>query len=113
MTKAAKKTSKITHGPAASPKIRPLGEKVLIRRLEAETTTKGGIVLPDNAKEKPQQGVVLAVGDGKQLKDGKRAHPQVKKGDRVLFASYAGTEIKISGEEYMLMDESDVLAILD
>jgi chaperonin GroES len=94
-------------------KIRPLGEKVLIQRLEAEERTKGGIVLPDTAKEKPQRGTVLAVGDGKLLKDGKRAQVQVAKGDKVLFSSYAGTEIKIDGEEYMLMDESDILAILD
>ncbi len=97
----------------AAPKIRPLGEKVLIRRLEAEEKTKGGIVLPDTAKEKPQKGAVLAVGDGRLLKDGTRAEVQVKKGDTVLFASYAGTEIKVEGEEYMLMDESDILAILD
>jgi chaperonin GroES len=97
----------------ADPKIRPLGEKVLIKRLEAETKTKGGIVLPDNAKEKPQKGTILAVGDGRPLKDGSRAPFQVKKGDKVLFTSYAGTEIKVDGEEYMLMDESEVLAILD
>jgi len=97
----------------AAPKIRPLGGKVLIRRLEAEETTKGGIVLPDTAKEKPQKGTVLAVGDGKLLDDGTRAKFQVKKGDSVLFASYAGTEIKFDGEEYMLMDESDILAVLD
>ena len=96
----------------AAPKIRPLGEKVLIKRLEAEEKTKGGIVLPDTAKEKPQKGTVLAVGDGKLLDDGTRGGFQVKKGDKVLFASYAGTEIKIAGEEYMLMDESDILAIL-
>ena len=96
----------------AAPKIRPLGEKVLIKRLDAEETTTGGIVLPDTAKEKPQRGTVLSVGDGKLLDDGKRAKFQVKKGDKVLFASYAGTEIKIGGEEYMLMDESDVLAIM-
>ena len=93
-------------------KIRPLGEKVLIKRLEAEETTKGGIVLPDTAKEKPQKGKILAVGDGKLLDDGTRAKFQVKKGDTVLFASYGGTEIKVDGEEYMLMDESDILAIL-
>ena len=97
----------------AAPNIRPLGEKILIKRLEAEQTTKGGIVLPDSAKEKPQKGTVLAVGDGRLLKDGSRAKAQVAKGDEVLFASYAGTEIKINGEEYMLMDESDVLAIMD
>jgi chaperonin GroES len=98
---------------SAAPKVRPLGEKVLIKRLEAEERTKGGIVLPDTAKEKPQKGTVLAIGDGKLLKDGKRAALQVKVGDKVLFASYAGTEIKIEGEEYMLMDEGDVLAVLD
>jgi chaperonin GroES len=98
---------------AAEPKIRPLGEKVLIKRLEAEEKTKGGIVLPDAAKEKPQKGTVLSVGDGRMLKDGKRVAFQVKKGDKVLFSSYSGTEIKVDGEEYMLMDESDVLAILD
>ena len=96
----------------AAPKIRPLGEKVLIKRLEAEEKTKGGIVLPDTAKEKPQKGTILAVGDGKMLDDGTRGKFQVKKGDQVLFASYAGTEIKVGGEEYMLMDESDILAIL-
>ncbi len=93
--------------------VRPLGEKVLIRRLEAEETTRGGIVLPDTAKEKPQRGKVLAVGDGKLLDDGTRGGFQVKAGDTVLFASYAGTEIKVEGEELVLMDESDVLAILD
>ena len=98
---------------AKAPKIRPLGEKVLIKRLEAEEKTKGGIVLPDAAKEKPQKGSVLAVGDGKLLDDGTRAKHQVKKGDKVLFASYGGTEIKIEGEEYLLMDESDILAIID
>ncbi len=97
----------------AAPKIRPLGGKVLIQRLEAEETTKGGIVLPDSAKEKPQRGTVLALGDGKLLDDGTRGAFQVKKGDVVLFTSYAGTEIKIGSEEYMLMDESDILAILN
>ena len=97
----------------AALKIRPLGEKVLVKRLEAEQVTRGGIVLPDTAKEKPQRGTVLAVGDGRMLKDGTRAKFQVKKGDKVLFASYAGTEMKIDGDEYVLMDESDVLASLD
>jgi len=97
----------------AKAKIRPLGEKVLIKRMEAETTTKGGIVLPDAAKEKPQKGKILAIGDGKLLDDGTRAAFTVGKGDKVLFASYAGTEIKVDGEELMLMDESDILAILD
>jgi len=103
---AKKKTTK------KQPKIRPLGEKVLIKRLEAEEMTRGGIVLPDSAKEKPRRGTVLSVGDGKVLDDGSRAEFQVKKGDVVLFSSYGGTEIKVDGEEYMLMDESDILAIL-
>ena len=103
---AKKKTAK------KQPKIRPLGEKVLIKRLEAEETTRGGIVLPDSAKEKPKRGTVLAVGDGKVLDDGSRAGFQVKKGDVVLFSSYGGTEINVDGEEYMLMDESDILSIL-
>ncbi len=103
---AKKKTTK------KQPKIRPLGEKVLIKRLEAEEMTRGGIVLPDSAKEKPRRGTVLSVGDGKVLDDGSRADFQVKKGDVVLFSSYGGTEIKVDGEEYMLMDESDILAIL-
>ena len=98
---------------AAKTKIRPLGEKVLIKRLEAETKTRGGIVLPDAAKEKPQQGKILALGDGKLLDDGTRADFQVKVGQTVLFTSYAGTEIKVDGEEVMLMDESDILAILN
>ena len=112
MAKVASKKTKAKRAPKA-PNIRPLGEKVLIRRLEAEEMTKGGIVLPDSAKEKPQKGVVLAVGGGKLLDDGTRAKFQIRKGDNVLFASYAGTEIKIEGEEYILMDESDVLAVLD
>ena len=97
----------------AKPKIRPLGEKVLLKRMEAEEKTAGGIVLPDTAKEKPKKGTVVAVGDGKMLPDGNRATFQVKVGDKVLFSSYAGTEVKVDGEEYMLMDESDILAILD
>jgi chaperonin GroES len=97
---------------ATKPKIRPLGGKVLVKRLQAEDMTKGGLVLPDSAKEKPQKGTILAVGDGKLLDDGSRAEFQVKNGDMVLFSSYGGTEIKFSGEEYLLMDESDILAIL-
>ena len=93
-------------------KVRPLADKVLVKRLEAESTTKGGIVLPDSAKEKPKQGTIVALGDGKLLEDGSRAKFQVKKGDTVLFSSYAGTEIKLDGEEYLLMDESDILAII-
>ena len=98
---------------AEPPPLRPLGEKALVRRLEAEETTRGGIVLPDAAREKPQQGVVLAVGPGKLLESGKRADFQISVGDKVIFASYAGTDVKIDGVEYLLINESDVLAILD
>ncbi len=94
-------------------KVRPLGDKVLVRRIESEAMTAGGIILPDSAKEKPKRGRVQAVGDGKLLDTGERAALQVKKGDEVLFTSYAGTEIKIDGDEYIIMDESDILATLD
>jgi chaperonin GroES len=94
-------------------KVRPLGEKVLVKRVEAEDKTAGGIVLPDTAKEKPKRGMVQAVGDGKLLDTGKRSALQVKKGDQVLFSSYAGTEIKVDGDEFLIMDESDILAIVE
>lgn len=95
-----------------SKNVTPLGDKLLVRRLEAEEKTAGGIVLPDAAKEKPKEGKVVALGSGKLLEDGKRGAFQVKKGDRVLFASYAGTEVKLDGEEYLLMPEEDVLAVV-
>jgi chaperonin GroES len=84
--------------------IRPLGDKVIVKRVEAEERTAGGIVLPDSAKEKPKRGIILAVGTGKLLDDGTRSEMQVKKNDEVLFTSYAGTEIKVDGEELMIMD---------
>src|SRR5881392_1562280 len=93
-------------------KIRPLGDKVLLKRLEAESKTAGGIVLPDNAKEKPKRGVVQAVGDGKLLDSGERSKLQVKSGEEVIFSSYAGTEIKVNGDELLIIDESDILAIV-
>ena len=93
-------------------KIRPLADKVLIQRVEAESVTAGGIVLPDTAKEKPQRGKVVNIGDGKLLDDGSRAKFQVKKGDSVLFTSYAGTDVNIDGKEYMIMSESDIMAII-
>ncbi len=94
-------------------KVRPLGDKVLIKRVESDSMTAGGIVLPESAKEKPRRGRVQAVGDGKMLDTGERSKLQVKKGDEVLFSSYAGTEIKLDGEEFIIMDESDILAILE
>jgi len=94
-------------------KIRPLADRVLVERVEADTKTPGGIVLPDTAKEKPQRGKVISVGQGKSLEDGTRKKPQVKKGDTVLFTSYAGTDIKINGKEYLIMEESDIMAILE
>ena len=93
-------------------KIEPLGDKVLVERLEAEEKTSGGIVLPDTAKEKPKEGKVIAVGEGKLLENGKRADFQVKKGDDVLFSSYAGTEITVDGEEYLVMPEEDIIAVI-
>ncbi len=94
-------------------KIRPLADKVLVERIEAESKTAGGIVLPDSAKEKPQRGKVVAVGDGKVLDDGSHRTLQVKKGDQVLFTSYSGTDLKVDGKEYLIMDESDIMAVIE
>jgi chaperonin GroES len=94
-------------------KIRPLADKVLIKRLEAENKTTGGIVLPDTAKEKPQRGKIISTGRGKVLDDGTVKKMQVKRGDTVLFTSYAGSEIKIDGKEHLIMSESDILAIIE
>jgi len=91
----------------------PLRDKILVKRLEAQDVTKGGIVLPDTAKEKPKEGRVEAVGEGRVLDDGSRGEMTVKKGDRILFTSYAGTEIKVDGEEYLIMGEDDVLAVVE
>ena len=93
-------------------KIRPLADKVLVQRVEAESVTTGGIVLPETAKEKPQRGKVVSVGKGKLLDDGSYSKMQVKKGDSVLFTSYAGSEVKLDGKEYLIMDESDIMAIV-
>lgn len=93
--------------------VRPLGDKVLVKRIEAEAVTSGGIVLPDSAKEKPKRGRVQAIGDGKLLNTGERAKLQVKTGDEVLFTSYAGTEVKINGDEFIIMGEEDILAVLN
>jgi chaperonin GroES len=94
-------------------RLRPLNDKLVLKRLEAEEKTKGGIVLPDTAKEKPKEGVVVAVGTGKLLENGQRAEFQVKKDDRVIFSSYAGTEVKVDGEEFLIVDESEILAVLE
>ncbi|HEY8463889.1 MAG TPA: co-chaperone GroES [Bacillota bacterium] len=93
--------------------IKPLGERIVIKVVESEVTTKSGIVLPETAKEKPQMGEVLAVGSGKLLENGQRIAVEVKVGDKVLFAKYAGTEVKLDGEEYMVLKESDILAVVD
>jgi chaperonin GroES len=92
--------------------IRPLGDKVILRRVDAQEKTAGGILLPDSAKEKPKRGIVLAVGNGRLLDDGTRSEMQIKKNDEVIFTSYAGTEIKVDGDEYMIMEESDILGIV-
>ncbi len=94
-------------------KIRPLADKVLVQRLEAETKTTGGIVLPDSAKEKPQRGKIVSVGEGKLLDDGTRKKMQAKKGDVVLFTSYAGTDVEIDGKDYLIMHESDIMAVIE
>lgn len=98
---------------ATKTKVKPLGDNVLVKRIEAESATAGGIVLPDSAKEKPKEGVVIALGDGRLLDDGKRGTFTLKAKDRVLFSSYAGSEVKIDGEDYLLIAENDVLAILE
>ena len=92
-------------------KVVPLGDKVVVKRLAAEEVTSGGIVLPDTAKEKPQQGRVLSVGDGRLLANGTRAQHQVTEGDRVLFAGYSGTEVTVDGEELLIMSEDEILAV--
>jgi len=94
-------------------KIKPLGEKIVVKRLEAKEKSAGGIVLPDAAKEKPQEGRVVALGEGRVLEDGKRVPFSVKVGDRIIFASYAGSEIKLEGEEHLILQEDDVLAIVE
>ena len=92
--------------------IRPLADRILVRRIEEKEVKKGGIIIPDTAKEKPQQGEVMAVGPGVVGEDGKRTAMEVKKGDRILMGKYAGTEVKIDGKEYMILREDDVLAII-
>ena len=92
--------------------VRPLADRILVRRIEEQEMKRGGIIIPDTAKEKPQRGKVTAVGNGKVLEDGTRVELEVKKGDQILFGKYAGTEVKIDGSEYLILREDDVLAIL-
>ncbi len=94
-------------------KLRPLQDRIIVKRLEEETMTAGGIFIPETAKEKPQKGEVIAVGKGKKTEDGKVIPVDVKKGDKVLFGKYAGTEVKIDGEEYLIMREDDILGIME
>jgi chaperonin GroES len=94
-------------------KVKPLQDRILIKRIEEEEKTKGGIIIPDAAKEKPQEGIVVAVGDGKILESGQKAPLTVKPGDKILFGKYSGTEIKVDGEEHLILREDDVLAIVE
>ena len=94
-------------------KIRPLQDRILVQRVEEEEKTKGGIIIPDTAKEKPAEGKVVAVGNGKLGDDGKRVPLEVKKGDKILFGKYSGTEVKIEGKEYLIMREEDVLGVIE
>jgi chaperonin GroES len=94
-------------------KVRPLHDRVIVKRVEEESKTKGGIIIPDTAKEKPVEGKVIAVGDGKLADDGKKIPLQVKAGDKILFGKYAGTEIQIDGEEHLIMREDDIIAVIE
>jgi chaperonin GroES len=94
-------------------KIRPLQDRVLVKRVAEEERTKGGIFIPDSAKEKPMEGEVMAVGNGKILENGSKVTPEVKKGDRILFGKYSGTEVKIDGEEHLILREDDILGVLE
>ena len=95
------------------PKIKPLNDRVLLERVEADSKTAGGILLPDSAKEKPTEGLIVATGDGRRTDKGERIPLSVSKGDRVLFSSYAGTAVKEGGHEYLILDESEILAVVD
>jgi chaperonin GroES len=93
--------------------VRPLGDRILVKRVESETKTRGGIIIPDTAKEKPQEGLVVATGPGAVREDGGRRELMVKSGDRILFGKYAGTEVKLDGVDHLILSESDVLGVLD
>ena len=106
-------TAPVAKGLLSAKKLRPLGDRVVIEPTEREEMTKSGIVIPDTAKEKPQEGKVLAVGPGRVLDDGRREQVDVKKGDKVLYAKYAGTEFKIDGEDLLIVSQKDILAIVE
>ena len=94
-------------------KLKPLQDRIMLKRVEEKTTTKGGIIIPDTAQEKPAEGKIVAVGNGKTNDDGKKIPLEVKKGDRVLFGKYSGTEVQIEGDEYLIMREDDILGIIE
>lgn len=94
-------------------KLRPLQDRILVKRVEEESKTKGGIIIPDSAKEKPAEGIVVAAGNGKLADDGKRVPLEIKKDDRILFGKYSGTEVKIEDEEYLIMREDDILGVIE
>ncbi len=94
-------------------KIRPLGDRILVKRIKEEEKTKGGIIIPDTAKEKPQEGKVVAVGKGKMTEEGKLLVPDVKPGDKILFGKYSGSEVKIEGEEHLILREDDILGVIE
>jgi chaperonin GroES len=99
--------------PVKKALIRPLGDRVVVKRTEEEQKTKGGIIVPDTAKEKPQQALVVAVGPGRMSEEGKRIQPSVKKGDKILFGKYSGTDVTMGDEEYLILREEDILAIIE
>lgn len=107
MSKAATKTK-----PEVESEIAPLGDRVLVTRAETDSVTPGGIIVPESAKEKPREGTVIALGEGRTLDNGERSTFSVKVGDRVLFTSYGGTEVKFGGKDYLIMDERDILGIV-
>jgi chaperonin GroES len=102
-----------TDGGNIMPKITPLNDRVIVRRIEEQEQIRGGIIIPDSAKEKPQEGEVVAVGKGKLLENGSRVDPDVKAGDKVLFGKYAGTEVKLDGEDFLILREDEILGVIE
>ena len=114
MTAKSSKTTtrKSARAPTSAKTIKPLGDRVLIQALDAREKSKSGIIIPDTAKEKPQEGRVIAVGPGRVSEEGKRIEPEIRKGDTILYGKYSGTEVKIEDEEYLILRETDILAVL-